>query len=121
MKRLLSISKGKGKPLKQAAIDNQQSLLNTTVHNIRPSLPPKYLATAVPHPLPFERLLVLASAEGLLFRPDIPQYETVVKICWGKNAKVEEVDVKSVAGIPDWSSAAVAYGIVGIVRLFVGK
>jgi hypothetical protein len=122
MKRLFSISKSKGKPSKQTNTSNKQpSLLDATAHNVKPSLPAKFLATAVPHPNPFDQILVLASTEGLLLRPDIPHYETLVRISWGKDAKVEEINANSVKKIPDWSGAVVVYGIVGLVRLFTGQ
>ena len=123
MKRLLSIPlpKSKGRSSRQSSTSGiQPSLLDATTHNVKPSLPTKFLATAVPHPKPFDRLLVLATAEGLLLRPDIPHYETLVRISWGKDGKVEQVAANSVAGVPDWSTAALIYGIIGLVRLFTG-
>jgi phosphatidylinositol 4-phosphatase len=121
MKRLFSISKSKGKPSKQLTTNNKQpSLLDATTHNAKPSLPTKYLATAIPHPHPFDRILILASADGLLLRPDIPYFETLVRVSWGKDGKVEAIDSKTVTGIPEWSEAAPVFGIVGLIRLFTG-
>jgi hypothetical protein len=95
-------------------------ILNNTSSILKPSLPAKYVLSAVPNPHPFDRIVVQATAEGLLLRPDVSNFENGIQIYWGKNGTVNEVSKVKLSNA-NWVGAVVVYGVVGIVRLFSGK
>ncbi|KAF8660603.1 hypothetical protein AX16_001582 [Volvariella volvacea WC 439] len=99
-------------------------------------LPPRLTVPPVPHPCPHDHLELLAHQDGLLMRPHIVPVESglddststvdpssYVRIAWGKNGKVEEVEGKlgSDGQEIEWDSSVVVYGIVGMVELFSGS
>ncbi|KAI0032266.1 SacI homology domain-containing protein [Vararia minispora EC-137] len=91
----------------------------TVVHTTH--LHPKYTVPPVPHPRPYDHIAVLATQAALLIRPRLDggqQTQGHVRIAYGKNGKVEEVQSDGEGTGIDWSTAAVVYGIVGILELF---
>ena len=121
MKRFLSKSKGskatsKDRPLSEIRV------LNATIHPVKSVIPPKYAATAIPHPHPFERIVVHATIDGLFLRPDTGDFESGVKVSWGRDGSVTTVssDDEQLSTVT-WQGAVAVYGIVGIMRLFDRK
>ena len=85
-----------------------------------PGLGPKDVVPAVPHPRPHTHLALLATKDGLLIRPQHGPGKTLsgyVKLSWGKNISIEEMENRSEDQI-DWKDSVVVYGIVGILELF---
>jgi hypothetical protein len=68
---------------------------------------------------------VLVTKEGLLMRPHVvglrhPLTRGVVRVGWGREGKVEEVDEVKGGDEEDWRSSVIVYGIVGILQLTFG-
>lgn len=82
------------------------------------SLQPKYVVPPSPHPSPYASIKVLVTPEGLLLCPDIQGAGGLshVKISWGKDPVVEEIESDAV----DCITSTTVYGIIGILRLFHG-
>lgn len=81
------------------------------------TLPPKLAVPAIPHPSPYRRLAVIATEDGLLIRPELPnhlQSRSYVRIPWGKAGIAQEV-----FGDADWEGTPI-YGIIGILKLYHG-
>ncbi|KZV71845.1 hypothetical protein PENSPDRAFT_650268, partial [Peniophora sp. CONT] len=91
---------------------------NTLVHPAH--LQPKYTVPAVPHPRPHDHIAILVTPDALLLRPHLHrnQPHPYVSISYGKQYKVEERDDTGEGHGPEWDSAAVVYGIVGIIDLY---
>ena len=86
-------------------------------------LQPKFTVPPLPHPCPHEYLAVLATPSGLLLRPHIKHGTRPVshiRIGWGKEAKVEEIDNPGDDDGIDWSESVVIYGIIGVLSLSAG-
>jgi hypothetical protein len=86
-------------------------------------LHPQFVAPPVPHPCPHDHIALLVTKDGLLLRPHMPglvHAERHVRITWGKNVKVEDLDGDGEAEGHDWSESVIIYGIVGILELFSG-
>lgn len=87
-------------------------------------LQPKYLVPAVPHPCPYDHLVLLATKDGLLIRQHLPGLKqkppSYVRVAWGKAVKVEEITNDRKVDDYDWDEGVVVYGIVGILELFSG-
>ncbi|KAF8635542.1 hypothetical protein AX17_003925 [Amanita inopinata Kibby_2008] len=82
----------------------------------------------MPHPYPHDHLVLVASKEGLLMRPQVPESGTgaplspppsqdpvsFIRIQWGKGVVTEEVDLgedgQTGRGV-DWKTGVVVYGI----------
>lgn len=112
------------KPFKKEAPPSPKppSALPATTHAI-PALQPKFMLPPTPHPCPHEHIAILASHEGLLLRPHLPQGvlpESHVRIAWGKEGLIQEIQTDGEGGGLDWSESVVVYGIVGIMSLFTG-
>jgi hypothetical protein len=120
MKKLLANAKG-FRPKFPIPLPLKPRLASVTAHQEVPLFPAKYSVEPVPHPHPFERVLVLATPEGLILRPDIPEPESGIKITYEKNCKIEVINDKSVLIGSAWGESFVIFGIVGIVRLFTGE
>ncbi|KAI0082839.1 hypothetical protein K474DRAFT_1584893 [Panus rudis PR-1116 ss-1] len=87
-------------------------------------LQPKYTIPPLPHPCPHEYIAILATSEGLLLRPhflDGSHPQSHVKISWGKEPAIEEVEEDAETDDRDWSHSAVVYGILGIMNLFTAS
>ncbi|KAF4615242.1 hypothetical protein D9613_002633 [Agrocybe pediades] len=136
--------KDKPKPKSQAAavggpLRTSRTITTTTANAHQPGLPPKSVLPPVPHPCPHNHLSLLATKDGLLIRPHIVDgreerslaQTAYVRISWGKDTKIEEIEVKEAVQKPDdakqeeeegvevdWQDAVVVYGIVGILDLF---
>ncbi|KAG8763421.1 hypothetical protein FRC11_004032 [Ceratobasidium sp. 423] len=85
-------------------------------------LAPKHTAPPVPHPSPYARLILHASPEGLLVRPDIPSRQCASYVCisWnGGGPGGVGVDVSLVTSKDGakWEGPLV-YGIVGLVTIY---
>jgi phosphatidylinositol 4-phosphatase len=86
-------------------------------------LDPKFVVPPVPHPCPHDHIALLATKDGLLLRPHVPELtntQTYVRVAWGKNVHVEELDGDLELEGCDWSKSAIIYGIVGVLELFSG-
>lgn len=91
-----------------------------TAHTV--GLQPKFLVPPLPHPCPHEHIEVLATQKGLLLRPHLKngtRPESHVRVTWGKDGKVEEINTPGEEG-QDWSESVVVYGIIGVISLFTG-
>ena len=121
MKRFLSKSKAPKTTSKERPL-SETSVLNATIHSVKSVIPPKYAATVIPHAHPFERIVVHATADGLFLRPDTGEFESGVKVSWGKDGSVTTVssDDEQLSTVT-WQGAVAVYGIVGILRLFDSK
>lgn len=107
-------------------VENSSASVHTSNHILPghlplaiPGLGPKDVVPAVPHPRPYTHLALLATKDGLLIRPHGPG-ETLsgyVKLSWGKNVIIEEIESHPEAQI-NWKDSVVVYGIVGILELF---
>ncbi|KAF8621508.1 hypothetical protein AX15_007740 [Amanita polypyramis BW_CC] len=94
---------------------------------ITSDLPPKYAVPAIPHPYPYDHLVLVPTKVGLLMRPRLPKGRrdqddasvSFVRIRWGKEISIKEVDqsARGVASV-DWATGVVVYGIVGVLELF---
>ncbi|KAF8969687.1 SacI homology domain-containing protein [Flammula alnicola] len=89
-----------------------------------PGLHPKYVVPPVLHPCPHSHLALLVTPGGLLIRPHVsgeslaqPVAFAYVRISWGKDTKIEEVENHPDKEL-DWRDSVVVYGIVGILELF---
>ncbi|CAE6441727.1 unnamed protein product [Rhizoctonia solani] len=85
-------------------------------------LAPKHTAPPVPHPSPYARLVLHASAEGLLIRPDVPSRQCASYVCisWnGGGPSGIGVDVSLVTSKDGakWEGPVV-YGVVGVVTIY---
>lgn len=92
---------------------------NTLAHTTH--LQPKYTVPAVPHPRPHDHIAILATPDALLLRPHFhgsEQPHPYVHIAYGKHYKVEEREDNGEGHGVEWASAAVVYGIVGIIDLY---
>ncbi|KAK7693744.1 hypothetical protein QCA50_003316 [Cerrena zonata] len=98
-----------------------QSVLSVNVAH-KTGLQPKYLVPPVPHPCPYEHIAILATSEGLLLRPHFPNdtsaSRSYVKIDWGKDGKIEEIEESEDRKPLDWSDCTVVYGVLGVLNLF---
>ncbi|CAL1705121.1 unnamed protein product [Somion occarium] len=86
-------------------------------------LQPKYVLPPLPHPCPYEHIALLPTPQGLLLRPhfaDETPSKTHVRITWGKDGKVEELEGDGESTTANWADSAVVYGILGILTLFSG-
>lgn len=116
MKKLFRLSKA---PVQK---DSADSSLITSI-GVHPKL--NFELPAVPHPTPYYRIAILASADALLLRPAISgvsQPHSFVRIPWGDSVRPEEVSYGTDSGDAraDWSEAAVVYGILGCLQLTAG-
>ncbi|KAI0822863.1 SacI homology domain-containing protein [Trametes gibbosa] len=87
-------------------------------------LQPKDTLPPVPHPCPYEHILVLATQEGLLLRPRSSGHpqdlsESEVKVEWGKGGKVETHSSSTVEA--RWDDSVVIYGILGFLELYTAS
>ena len=88
-------------------------------------LQPKDMLPPLPHPNPYDHLVVVPTKQGLLLRPQVPTPHdgggpaSFIKIAWKKGVTIEEVDSRA-EGMSDvdWKSGIVIYGIVGALELF---
>jgi phosphatidylinositol 4-phosphatase len=83
------------------------------------SLRPKFVVPPLPHPCPYASIHVSVATDGLVLRPDVQDVAkpaSHVKVSWGKDAVVEEIEGEAIDG----TSSTTVYGIVGILRLFHG-
>ncbi|CAE6421011.1 unnamed protein product [Rhizoctonia solani] len=85
-------------------------------------LPPKHTAPPVPHPSPYSRLILHASSEGLLVRPDVPSRQCASHVCvsWnGGGPGGVGVDVSLVTSKDGarWEGPVV-YGVVGLITIY---
>ncbi|KAF8508378.1 SacI homology domain-containing protein [Gautieria morchelliformis] len=81
------------------------------------SLRPKFLVPPLPHPCPYASIHVLVTTHGLMLSPDLhsdAQAVSYVRISWGKDAVVDEIEVDKVS----CTANTTVHGIVGILRLF---
>ncbi|KAF9265526.1 hypothetical protein L218DRAFT_957123 [Marasmius fiardii PR-910] len=109
------------------ATTHSAALTNPTApHTI--GLQPKYIVPPIPHPHPYEHLALLATSDGLLIRPYIPNSHngkagivSHIKIGWGKAVKIEEISGDGESSSADWKDATIVYGIVGILELFTAS
>ena len=79
-------------------------------------------STAPVEPLPSEiwhELTILATESGLLVRPMLPDPARQLRISWGKDGKVAQVEATK-EDEHDWSTGVTVYGMVGILSLFSG-
>jgi len=108
------------KPSKLLAKDDTSLGSNQPPNPVQPvGLPPKYIVPAVPHPCPHDHIALLATTNGLLLRPQAPDYSppnSYVRIHWEKIVKV--VEINDPEEQIDWSGSVVIYGIVGVLELF---
>lgn len=90
-----------------------------TAHSV--GMLPKFTVPPVPHPTPHYRLAVLADANGLLIRPMIQGVKrpgSLICISWGTSLTIQELPIECEENNrPDWSEAAVVYGILGCLKL----
>ncbi|KAH9043290.1 SacI homology domain-containing protein [Lactarius pseudohatsudake] len=113
MKRLFSKSPKSPSPKPPALVHN-----DLIAHT--PTLQPKFVVPAVPHPRPHDHIAVLPTQEGLLLRPHRTRSDDsdhYFRINWGKSPKFEEFQ-GSAQNVDSWASAVIVYGIVGILELF---
>ena len=92
---------------------------NTLVHTTH--LRPKYTVPAVPHPRPHDHIAILATPDAILLRPHChgsDQPHPYVHVSYGKHYKVEEREDNGEGHGVEWASAAVVYGIVGVIDLY---
>ncbi|KAH9857173.1 SacI homology domain-containing protein [Lenzites betulinus] len=87
-------------------------------------LQPKDTLPPVPHPCPYEHILVLATPEGLLLRPRSSgnvqdPSASQVKVEWGKGGKVETHSSKDAEA--KWEDSVVVYGILGFLELYTAS
>jgi hypothetical protein len=87
-------------------------------------LPLKLTAPPVPHPSPYARLILHASSEGLLVRPDVPSRQCASYVCvsWnGGGPGGAGVDVSLVTSKDGarWEGPVV-YGVVGLITIYQG-
>ncbi|CEL51652.1 Phosphatidylinositide phosphatase SAC2 OS=Danio rerio GN=inpp5f PE=3 SV=1 [Rhizoctonia solani AG-1 IB] len=85
-------------------------------------LPLKLTAPPVPHPSPYARLILHASSEGLLVRPDVPSRQCASYVCvsWnGGGPGGAGVDVSLVTSKDGarWEGPVV-YGVVGLITIY---
>jgi phosphatidylinositol 4-phosphatase len=103
----------------------------STSHTVQPvqspTLQPKYTVPPLPHSRPHEHIEVLVTKQGLLLRPHVvglryPLTSGVVRVEWGRDGTVEEVDGKR-EGVEEenWGSSVIVYGIVGVLQLTFGE
>ncbi|CAE6471791.1 unnamed protein product [Rhizoctonia solani] len=90
--------------------------------SIEGHLAPKHTAPPVPHPSPYARLVLHASPEGLLVRPDVPSRQCASYVCisWnGGGPGGVGVDVSLVTSKDGakWEGPVV-YGIVGLITIY---
>ena len=98
-------------------------ILPTTTHTTA-ALQPKFTLPPVPHPCPHEHVAIVASNEGLLLRPHLEHGALAgshVRIAWGKEGVIEEVQDNGEYECVDWNESVIVYGILGILRLFSGE
>ncbi|KAL0946733.1 hypothetical protein HGRIS_012912 [Hohenbuehelia grisea] len=117
MKGFLAKAKKTFNQPKVATNQPQQAHLSNLVLP-QAGLKPKYTVPPVPHPSPHEYIGLLATRDGILLHPHRAKDPSCLRIPWGTNAKVEEVN--AVGGELDWSEAVIVYGIIGILDLFSG-
>ncbi len=109
------------KPTSGASADHPENASMSTGMRT-PGLQPKYVLPPMPHPYPYEHLVVLVTKDGLLIRPQITSQgeeatlSSFIHLSWGKPLKVEEV--LSGGEEYDWSESVVIYGIVGVLELY---
>ncbi|RDB21105.1 Phosphatidylinositide phosphatase SAC2 [Hypsizygus marmoreus] len=99
---------------------------SSPAHSV-PHLQPKYVVPPVPHPCPYDHLAVLATKDGLLIRPHIPnrnhkteESKSYVRVSWGKPVRVEEVSDAANGEEIAWDESVIVYGIVGVLELLSG-
>ncbi|VDB82776.1 unnamed protein product [Peniophora sp. CBMAI 1063] len=106
-------------PSPAPALTPAAPVANTLVHTTH--LQPKYTVPAVPHPRPHDHIAILATPDALLLKPHLNgsnQSHPYVSISYGKQYKVEEREDTGEGHGAEWASAAVVYGIVGIIDLY---
>lgn len=129
MKRLFNFTKS---PATQASnstatgstpTSRPQSVLSVNLAH-KTGLQPKYVVPPVPHPCPYEHVAILATSEGLLLRPHFPDEinasKSYVKVTWGKEGKIEEIEEAEDSKPLDWTDCSVVYGVLGVLNLFSG-
>ncbi|TFY55822.1 hypothetical protein EVG20_g9178 [Dentipellis fragilis] len=121
MRRLFS--KKKSPPPPPQPVVNVPSA-SVPVHS--PALQPKFIIPPVPHPRPHDHIAILSTKDALLLRPHISDGtppESHVRISWGKNAKLEDMDGPGGGEEAEaiWSEGVVVYGIVGILELYTAS
>jgi len=79
-----------------------------------PKLQPAYVVPPVPHPCPYENIVLLATPDGLLLRPYLSP-SSYVRITWSKHPSIKESDGD---GDYNWDDSVIVYGIVGILDLY---
>ncbi|KAG9091863.1 hypothetical protein FRC07_011768, partial [Ceratobasidium sp. 392] len=79
------------------------------------SLPPRFIAPPVPHPVAHGRLILHAGDDGLLIRPDVLARQCASYVCvsWG-GANVSIVKTEEGA----FWEGPVVYGIVGVITVY---
>ncbi|KAI0797649.1 SacI homology domain-containing protein [Abortiporus biennis] len=118
MKRLFSRSPFKTPP-KPSSVSQPPSVAAVSSHTT--GLQPKFTVPPLPHPRPHEHLQVLATSDTLLLRPslkDEAKVSSYVRIEWGKDGSIAEVDEEDAQVDLNWKESVVVYGIVGIINLF---
>ncbi|KAG6880277.1 hypothetical protein C0992_001846, partial [Termitomyces sp. T32_za158] len=92
-------------------------------------LQPKYVVPPIPHPCPYDHLVLVVAREGLLMRQHVPGRDratertaSYVRVAWANPVRIEEVVVRGdgdgVDERVDWSGSVVVYGVVGVLELF---
>lgn len=89
-------------------------------------LQPKFVVPPIPHPCPYSSILIRITPDGLVLTPDLKkagsdgesELESVryLKVSWGKEALVEEVEGQLV--YHDDVPSLKVHGLVGFLRLF---
>ncbi|KAJ8078947.1 hypothetical protein PM082_013231 [Marasmius tenuissimus] len=109
-------------PTTQPAAPTNPTIPHTT------GLHPKYIVPPIPHPHPYEHLALLATPNGLLIRPHIPDLHRTkagitshIRIGWHKSVKIEELSGDGEAISVNWDDAIIVYGIVGVLELFTAS
>jgi hypothetical protein len=120
MKKFFSSLKAAPKSSSNAAAQRPTSPPSTTTTVHTPGLKPEFVVPPMPHPCPHDHLALLPTPEGLLIRPHAPGLvpETHVRIQWGKNVHLDEINSPGDYNEDDWSQSVVVYGIIGTMELF---
>ncbi|KAJ1309599.1 hypothetical protein OPQ81_006372 [Rhizoctonia solani] len=82
----------------------------------------RHTAPPVPHPSPYARLVLHASGEGLLIRPDVPSRQCASYVCvsWnggGPGGVGVDVSLVTAKDGARWEGPVV-YGIVGLITIY---
>lgn len=86
-------------------------------------LQPKFVVPPIPHPCPYSSILIRITPDGLVLTPDLtksgndePEPVRYLKVPWGKEAVVEEVEEQ--LGNHNDVPSLIVHGLVGFLRLF---